>query len=160
MQRLLLICRHAETQDPYPLQPDFERELTQNGLLQAKRTGQWLREHFKTTDAILASPARRANVTAQQIAGRLYYDQEKIAFLPDLYNARETQLIQILSELPGEIKTVVLVGHNPGVTRLVRDLTSKLIGYLDPAEAVAVSIDLEKWEDVHYTTGQLIKQNY
>jgi phosphohistidine phosphatase len=160
MQRIVLLCRHAEAYDPFPLQPDFERELTQAGLQQARNTGKWLRENFSKADAILASPATRANATARIIAGRLYFDQEQISYNPDLYNARESQLMRCLGELPDEVRSVLLVGHNPGITRLARELTDDLqLGYLDPAHVVAVALELERWQDIHLSGGLLLSHH-
>ncbi|WP_299822282.1 histidine phosphatase family protein [uncultured Pontibacter sp.] len=155
MQRKILICRHAESEDPYPLQPDFERELTSMGAQQARDTGVWLRENYGKVDKIIASPAKRASYTARLIASKLYFDEEQIAYQPDLYNAKEQQLLQSLSEINLNTKTVLLVGHNPGVTRLVRQLTDKMIGYLDTAQVAAIEIELETWEDILFTTGTL-----
>lgn len=160
MQRIVLLCRHAETHDPYPLQPDFERELTPAGQQQARSTGKWMREKFSKLDALVASPAVRANATARIIAGRLYFDEAEIAYNPDLYNARETQLIKSLGELPNNVKQVLLVAHNPGITRLARELTQQHhLGYLDPAKAVAIALNLESWQDIHITTGMLLTHN-
>jgi phosphohistidine phosphatase len=159
MQRLLFICRHAETNDPFLLQPDFERELTPGGVHQAMQTGRWLREKFSKVDAILASPAKRTAATARLLADKLYFDEENIRYDAILYNAREAQLVQSLSELPDEVKSVLLVAHNPGVTRLARALTDKLIAYLEPAEAMAISLDLEHWVDIHYKTGIILNHS-
>ncbi|MFD2999466.1 SixA phosphatase family protein [Pontibacter toksunensis] len=159
MQRTLLICRHAEAYDSYPLQPDFERELTQQGLHQANQTGRWLRENFLKIDSLLSSPAPRAGLTARTIAGRLYFDEEDITYNPDLYNAREPQLLQVLGQLPDKVKQVLLVGHNPGITKLARDLTGQQIAYLEPANVVAVKLSLEKWEDIHLHMGVLLNHN-
>ncbi len=155
MQRKILICRHADTKDPFPLQPDFERELTLHGTHQARETGQWLREKFAKIDKLLASPAKRANLTARLIASKLYFEDEHITYIPDLYNATDVQLMHCLSNLPTSVNTVLLVGHNPGVTKLVRELTGKMIGYMDTAQVVCIEIDLECWEQIHYTTGTL-----
>ena len=159
MQRTLLICRHAEAYEPYPLQPDFERELTPNGLHQANQTGKWLRENFVKIDHLLSSPARRANLTARTIAGRLYFGEEKISYIPDLYNARESQLLQILSQMPDQARQVLLVGHNPGVTKLARDLAGQHFSYLEPANVVAIALPLERWEDIHLADGVLLNHN-
>ncbi|GAA4436595.1 histidine phosphatase family protein [Pontibacter saemangeumensis] len=159
MQKTLLICRHAEAYDPYPLQPDFERELTPHGLHQANKTGKWLRENFVKIDQLLSSPAKRASLTARTLAGRLYFAEEKISYMPDLYNARESQLLQILSQLPDQAKQVLLVGHNPGITKLARDLAGQHFSYLDPANVVAVSLPFEKWEDICLHSGVLLNHN-
>ena len=156
MQRKILICRHAETKEPYPLQPDFERELTLHGSQQARDTGVWLREKFGKVDCIVASPAKRASHTARIIAGRLYFDPEDISYVPDLYNAKEHELIKCLSELPKDVSSVLLIGHNPGITKLVREITHKMIGYMEPAEVASIAISLETWDQLYFTTGNLI----
>lgn len=160
MRRILLLCRHAEAQDPYPLQPDFERELTPHGKQQALDTGAWLREHFSKVDAVLASPATRANITARTIAKRLYFDEERIDYMPDLYNAREAQLQNCLAALPATVQKVLLVAHNPGITRLARELTEQpRLGYLEPADVVAIAFDIESWQDIHIAAGVLLTHN-
>ncbi|WP_114779388.1 SixA phosphatase family protein [Botryobacter ruber] len=158
MQRHILICRHAETEDPYPFQPDFERELTQDGILQAHQTGHWIRDHFSKVDLILASPANRTRATTQILADKVYYAHEEIKYEPELYNGREPQLMQALSELPDKVKAVLLVAHNPGVTQLVRHLSGKRIPYLEPAEAVAVAVDLSSWTDIYITEGEIVQR--
>ncbi|MBX0332015.1 histidine phosphatase family protein [Pontibacter sp. HSC-14F20] len=155
MQRLLVICRHAESNDPFPLQPDFERELTKNGQHQARLTGQWLRDSFQKVDKILSSPAPRAGLTARILAEKLYFDKEQIEYEPDFYNARESLLVNVLSNLPDCIQRVLLVGHNPGITSLVRTLTEQHVGYLEPAGAYAIRLDLDTWQDLHIKTGKL-----
>lgn len=155
MQRKILICRHAEAEDPYPLQPDFERELTTQGTQEARKTGMWLREKFGKVDKIISSPAKRASHTARILAGKLYFDEEQIDYQPDLYNAKEHRLVQSLSEVPDDAYTVLLVGHNPGITRFARELTESMVGYLNTAQVVAVEISLESWNQVHYITGTL-----
>ena len=155
MQRLLIICRHAESNDPYPFQPDFERELTKSGIHQANITGQWIRDNFQKVDVLLSSPARRASATARLIASRLYLDEEEITYEPELYNARENMLVNVLSRLPASAERVVLVGHNPGITRLVRTLSEQQVAYLEPATAVAISLELNEWEEIHFTTGSI-----
>lgn len=158
MQRLLVICRHAESDDPFPLRPDFERELTKHGQHQARVTGQWLRDAYQKVDVILSSPAPRAGLTARLLASKLYFDEEQINYVPEFYNARDNVLLHVLGNLPDNVKRVLLVGHNPGITSLARTLTDQYVGYLEPAGAYAIKFDLESWQDVHHMSGQLEKQ--
>ncbi|MEJ8756744.1 histidine phosphatase family protein [Pontibacter sp. H259] len=159
MQRFLIICRHAETYEPYPLQPDFERELTPEGIRQAHETGKWIREHYQKADAIVASPARRASDTARILASRLYFDQEQITYDPEIYNPKEAQLLKSLSQLPDSVKKVVLVSHNPALTKLLRSLVNKNLPYLEPAQVAVVAIDLPQWQDIYISSGELVSDN-
>ncbi|MFD2244684.1 SixA phosphatase family protein [Pontibacter ruber] len=158
MQRHVLLCRHAETHEPYPLQPDFDRELTKTGIGQARNTGQWIREHYRKVDLLLASPAKRSGLTARLVAEKIYFDEEKISYDPELYNARESRLLKALAELPDSVTTVLVVAHNPGITALARTLTDKHIAYMEPADVIAVALDLEKWEEIYYTLGHIQHQ--
>jgi phosphohistidine phosphatase len=153
MQRLLLICRHAETYDPYPLQSDFERELTPEGIRQAHETGKWLREQHQKVDILLSSPAKRASATAHILASRLYFDQDLISYDPEIYNPREAQLLNSLSNLPNHVQKVLLISHNPGLTQLARNLTDSNMAYLEPGQVTVVAFDLEQWQDIYCTTG-------
>jgi phosphohistidine phosphatase len=156
MQRHLLICRHAETHDPYPMQPDFERELTPEGIRQANETGKWVREQYQKVDAILSSPAKRASATAHILANRLYYDHDNIIYDPEIYNPKESQLLKSISQLPATVKKVLLVSHNPALTQLLRNLVNKNLAYLETAQVAVVSLQLEQWEDIFITTGDLV----
>lgn len=155
MQRKILICRHADSEDPYPLQPDFERKLTAYGVQQARETGMWVRENFGKVDKIIASPANRTSHTARIIAGRLYFNEERIDYRPELYNAREQEILKELADLSDKDNSVLLVGHNPGVTKLVRELTDKMVGYLETAQVIALEINLESWDQLYFTTATL-----
>ena len=160
MQRYVLICRHAETYDPYPLQPDFERELTPEGIRKANETGKWVREKYLKVDAIVASPARRSSATAQIIANRLYFDQDKITYDPEIYNPREAQLLQSLSQLPDSVTKVLIVSHNPALTQMARNLVNSNLGYLEPGQVIVVSIDLEHWQDIYITSGTIAADSF
>lgn len=160
MQRYLLICRHAETFDPYPLQPDFERELTPEGIRQANETGKWIREHYQQTDGIISSPAKRASDTARILASRLYFDQDQITYDPEIYNPREAQLLQSISRLPDHVRKAIVVSHNPALTQLLRSLVNKSIAYLEPALVAVVELELAQWQDIYITTGTLAGDNW
>lgn len=156
MQRHLFICRHAETHDPYPLQPDFERELTPEGIRQANETGKWVREQYQKVDVIISSPARRASATAHILANRLYFEHDQIIYDPEIYNPRESQLLKSISQLPDSVKKVLLVSHNPALTQLLRGLTNKSLAYMEPAQVAVVSIEMEHWQDIFITPGDLV----
>lgn len=159
MQRYVFLCRHAETYEPYPLQPDFERELTPEGIREANNTGKWLREQFQKIDALVASPAKRAGDTARMLATRLYFDHEAITYDPEIYNPKEAQLLKSISQLPADIQKVLLVSHNPALTQLARNLTNKNLGYLHPAQVAVIKLDLDTWQDIYIATGELIASN-
>ncbi len=73
-----------------------------------------------------------------------------------MYGGSARSLLGVLQELPGEVATVVLVGHNPGVEDLVASLTGRWVPM--PTSALAV-IDLSgPWSDAANTAADLRAQ--
>jgi phosphohistidine phosphatase len=60
----LIIWRHAEAEDGVP---DLERRLTAKGRKQAERVAQWLLQRLPARFAVIASPAARAQQTAEAL---------------------------------------------------------------------------------------------
>ena len=56
-----------------------------------------------------------------------------------MYGGSARSLLDVLRDLPEEVATLVLVGHNPGVEDLVASLTGRTVSM--PTSALAV-IDL------------------
>ena len=105
------VLRHAQAQSGLK---DHSRELTQYGRLQAQMMGQWLRLNLHNLDLAIVSSSRR---TVQTFDG---LDLGIDSLVDDrAYNADSNQLTQLVNELGSGHESVLLVGHNPGVTELV-----------------------------------------
>ena len=64
-RRILLVLRHAETEDVRPGSRDSQRRLTPDGERHAEEVGDYLREQGITVDAVLCSSATRAEQTLE-----------------------------------------------------------------------------------------------
>jgi phosphohistidine phosphatase len=99
----LILWRHADAADGAP---DSERRLTGKGEKQAARMAAWLRERLPKDALVLASPARRAQQTAQAL-GR------KFETSSDLDTSATAQSVLKAAGWPRDDRTVVVVGHQP-----------------------------------------------
>lgn len=116
----LLILRHAEAEPAEPGGSDLDRPLTAHGAEQAQATGQWLLEHEALPDTILCSPATRARATATRAAACWGTDAaDRIDYVDAIYEASPGQLLTQLDRLDPALGRVLLVGHNPGLERLL-----------------------------------------
>lgn len=118
--RTLVVCRHAKAASQEDVD-DFDRPLTERGRRDAGACGRWLREHVPGIERALCSPAVRARTTWELVTGEL--GTVPTAHEPRIYEATAGELIALVNELPDEVGTAALVGHNPGLQDLVSVLT-------------------------------------
>jgi phosphohistidine phosphatase SixA len=118
--RELLLLRHAEAMSAGPDTRDIERPLSVHGERQARAAGTWLAGQA-APDALLCSPARRAQMTFDALARSL--PVRPPLFLPGIYEATPGDLLTLLETHAGAARQVLLIGHNPGLEQLLALLT-------------------------------------
>lgn len=111
-----MICRHAKADYP-PMTDDFDRPLKPRGEKDAKTQGELLAEHGFCPDLIVSSPAKRAIQTARIVAAEVGYDKE-IWLEPSIYEENTGKMIEYIQQLPTEVETVMLFGHNPTLSQV------------------------------------------
>jgi phosphohistidine phosphatase len=167
MRRLLLL-RHAKTENDAPSGRDQDRRLDNRGRLDAAEIGGWIGRHPPFPDAVLVSPAVRANQT-WEIAWEAMQDrvpQPRVEFLEELYGADPAQLLETVhAAVATDPKTLMLVGHNPGMHELALMLTGsggaggrKALGDNLPTSGLAIfDFEVDDWSDVAFRRGRLAK---
>ena len=141
----LFIIRHGKSDWGNPYQDDFDRPLNHRGILDAKKMGTYLSNH-KHPEKIISSTAKRAITTSYLIVEQLKINQEEIIHKKNLYVAPLDQLIKTIHTTNNEIKTLCLVGHNPGLSSLVSYLTDDWMELKTCCVAI-VQADLDSWEN-------------
>jgi phosphohistidine phosphatase SixA len=114
--RELILLRHAHAEMPASGQDDAERALSAEGQAAAEAVGRWLLEHGKVPDCVLTSPARRTLETLEGVVGVIGHVPHRVE--PDIYEATPGALIDLVDRHK-EIGRLMVVGHNPGLERLV-----------------------------------------
>ena len=161
MRRLMLL-RHAKTERAQPGERDRDRKLTKRGRSDAPLIGAYMAHHELVPDLALVSPATRAQETWALLADCFAEMAPAVVKDERIYNADPNQLMALLAETQ-EAKSLVLVGHNPGL----HDLAVQLIasGDVEARERIAeglptsglVVIDLafDDWSRLHPHAGRL-----
>ncbi|MEU3167906.1 histidine phosphatase family protein [Streptosporangium sp. NPDC006930] len=116
--RTLVVLRHAKAAHTSGL-ADRERPLTEVGERDALKVGAALVGMDLTPDLVLCSPSVRTRQTAD-----LALPGAEILIEPAIYEAYPDELLALIRRSDPEARTLVLVGHNPGVQELVMQLTS------------------------------------
>ena len=144
----LVIIRHAKAADPLAGMADFDRPLTDKGKADAEIMGLVLGNLGYQPDLIISSPARRTRQTAKRIARGTGYDENSILFPENMYHCTPSIIEQIVSALVPSVKTVIVVGHNPGITEFAHDLDPALrIGHLPTCGTVVTEVSTDLWSD-------------
>jgi phosphohistidine phosphatase len=96
----LILWRHADAEEG---SPDLARKLTPKGHEQAERVAAWLRQHLPARYRLRASPAIRAQQTAQAL-GKDFETLNQLA---------PGASVEAILRAAAEGGTTVLVGHQP-----------------------------------------------
>jgi phosphohistidine phosphatase len=102
----LILWRHADAEDAAPGVPDASRKLTARGGKQARRMASWLKKQLPGGVVVLASPARRAQQTAQALTRRFKTS-------PEVGTAASPQSVLKAAGWPDAGGAVLVVGHQP-----------------------------------------------
>ena len=121
MKRLLLL-RHAKALPAEEPLADIARPLAARGERDAAWIGERLSRHGFGPHRIIASPAARALRTAELVAAAVSYPREQIVTLQPLYLAEPAAIREIVAAQDARIESLLVVGHNPGLSELVIEL--------------------------------------
>jgi phosphohistidine phosphatase len=143
--RQLLLLRHAKSSWDDPRLPDHARPVNARGRRAAVAIGAAMRELGLAPDIVLVSSARRTLQTLEALAP--IEGSPLVEPMDDLYLTTWTSLLAVLRRVRETARSVLLIGHNPGL----HDLAMALAG---PA-AMASAGPLARRLAAGYPTGTL-----
>jgi phosphohistidine phosphatase len=160
MRRLMLL-RHAKTERAQPGERDRDRKLTKRGRNDASLIGAYMAHHGLEPDLALVSPAARAQESWALLAD-CFAKTPKTVSEERVYNADPQRLMDLLAETEGA-KSLVLVGHNPGLHDLAVQLIAsgdvearERIGEgLPTSGLVVIDLAFDDWSRLHPHAGRL-----
>jgi len=119
MERLILL-RHGKAEPDSESGDDFDRRLAPRGVQETAAMAAHLAEMGFRPDVALVSTSARTRDTWD--AAVEAFPQANATYRPDLYHADSTA-IRVAAEQAGETcRTVIVVGHNPGIQELAVQL--------------------------------------
>ena len=118
----LFILRHGKAEKSSEGTPDAARALTRKGQEEVKKVAQWLKGNKIRFDAIATSPLKRARMTAKIVASVL--DQkDRLVVWDELAPGGDLDTVCYHASGYGEHASVLVVGHEPGVSMLISKIT-------------------------------------
>jgi phosphohistidine phosphatase len=99
-------------------------------------------------DLIISSTAVRALSTARAVAREISYPETGITGEPALYLASPRTILEIARRAPADAVTVMLVGHNPGMTEFANLLDDLALDNMPTAAMLCVEFDADGWSEI------------
>ena len=131
----LLLMRHGRATAPEPSGGDAERVLHERGKEEALAVGALLVKMNLRPEYVMCSSAARAVQTARKVADTCDFSGE-LNVDKRLYLAEPSVYFDVFSELERGMRRLLVVGHNPGISDLVEQMTGKIRSM--PTAAVAI----------------------
>ena len=143
-ERRLVLLRHAKS-DWSTGHPDEQRPLAARGRRDAPAAGRWLREHAGPIDLVVCSTATRARQTWDLASSELDRPPP-VKHDERVYGASAAELLRLVQNLPDDLHSVVIVGHNPGMENLVSLLSGE--DHTMSTSSIAVLTWHGTWADI------------
>jgi phosphohistidine phosphatase len=138
MAKQLWFLRHGDA-EPHGARPDAERRLTDKGERQSRVAGAALAKLGLEVDAVLTSPRVRALDTAK-LASKELGGAEPVVHEALSGGFDRNDLDELLAGFEDEA-TVLLVGHEPDFSEVIRDLTG---GRVDLKKGGVAAVHVER----------------
>ena len=160
----LTVLRHAKSSWDDAAVDDFNRPLNDRGWKAARRMGRELKHRAMRFDLVIASTAARVRETIDGM--QEHYDfAAPIQFEPRMYGASEHELLLMVRTLPEQVHAPLLVGHNPGLERLLAELTEddedglrgRVVGKYPTGALAVIELPAKRWSDIGTNDGRIVE---
>lgn len=161
-KRTLVVMRHAKAEQDGTT--DFDRRLAERGERDARAAGAWLAAQGVEPDAALVSAAVRTHQTWEAVAEGAGWDADVASYDEALYAAGPESALDLVRGVDDDVRTLVVVGHNPTVAYLAQLLddgegdedasAEMVVGY--PTSATTVLEVEGDWEDLDEAGARVV----
>ena len=158
--KTLFLVRHAKSSWDDPGLDDKERPLNKRGKADAPKMGKHIAGYSVRPEMIISSPAVRARKTARQIAAKLDFKKSDVEINEDLYTFDSSGIMDVIRDLSDSRSSIMLVGHNPAITRLVNELSGSNIANIPTCGVALLRFKVKTWSSIKRGTGELVSFDY
>lgn len=158
--KTLTLVRHAKSSWKDTGLSDRERPLNKRGERDAPIMGRRAADAGLRPSQIISSPAVRAWTTARIFAKALGYPIEFLQREDGLYLASLDNLLDAVATQDPGFNSLMLFGHNPGMTDFANYLVPGVTSNLPTAGIIAVNVDSDDWMLYDRPKTELVVHDY
>ena len=158
MARITLL-RHAKAVDPDLVTADYDRMLAPRGRRNADRMGRFVKDNDLLPQLIILSPSARTRETHKLASA--HWPDVPVTHVDSIYEASGTTVFSAIETLAGDLNSVMVIGHNPGLVVLLHNLvdtppTGLNMSYFPTCCLADVGFDAKRIGDIEPETGRLL----
>jgi phosphohistidine phosphatase len=153
--KTLFLVRHAKSSWKDFNLDDRDRPLNKKGECDAPLMGKYLKKLNVRPSLIISSPAKRAISTAKIIASQIDYEKKKIITDENIYLATPEELSKQIIKCNNDINSLMLVGHNPGITEFLNLLCKDNIENMPTCSVACIEFQTNEWAYICDQKGKL-----
>ncbi len=148
----IILFRHGDSNWGYN-SSDFDRPLTETGILESKKMGIFLKKR-SMPDLVISSSANRAKTTSQLAISSGHWECP-ILFERKIYGGSPSFLIKLINKQDNNFTSICLVGHEPNFSKFIEQTTNS--DYINFSTAAMAKVDFEVslWDEISYNIGAL-----
>jgi len=146
----LTLIRHGNAEWKDTSIADFERPLNRRGMSEAEGIGKVLLEAQLVPELLLASSAKRTQQTGEIVGRAMGLAARRVKFVEQLYLARAEVILSVVQGTGPKVHHLAIVGHNPGISELARDLAPEdaQVAELSTACACTLTFAKKSWTNL------------
>lgn len=152
--RTVYLLRHAKSSWDDSTLADHDRPLAPRGSNAVPLVADHMRSEGVVPEVVLCSTARRTRQTLALLGDAIAADSD-LRIESDLYSASADTLVARLRELHDTVERVLVIGHNPGLERLVWLLTRDRPAKFPTAALATLDATIDRWIDLKPGSAQL-----
>jgi phosphohistidine phosphatase len=149
MKKEIILVRHGKAADHSTYKRDIDRVLTERGVSDGYKVAEKLINEGIKPDLIITSPAARASHTALIFLRAMKCETENLVIDNSLYHCSADTFFDVIAAQSEDVRSIMLVAHNPGVTDVAYELTRGATSFLPTTGVAVMKFDSIKWQEIH-----------
>lgn len=158
--KTLTLLRHGKSSWKTEGRPDHERPLSRRGEENAPMMAGRITDAGIRPSLIMSSSAVRAWATAKLVARAISYPVEFLHRDDRLYLADLEKLLDVMAEQDPGFNSIVVIGHNPGLTELANYLLPDATSNIPTCGLVSLAIETDDWNLRDGSAVELLLYDY
>lgn len=151
MSKRIIIYRHAKSSWEDLQIDDYDRPLNLKGLVDAECMTNIIGTKVILPDLIICSGALRTRQTIDALRKKNPFIE--IEYNDNLYLAETFAIDYLVSEAANEVETLLICGHNPGLTDFLNAKTNGKYEEIPTSCIVVIEFQNYLWKDVPHSNG-------